>query len=88
VIRFWKTKAFCATQDEFGRTVTVVVTNNPELCDLQMRGILNNILKRAQKFLDLSKKLKIRENRKTCRGRRYTTEYVSSSIKAYYQPSI
>jgi hypothetical protein len=87
VIRFWKTTAFCAAKDEFGKTVTVVVTNNPELCDLQMRGIMNNIVKCAQEFLALSKKPRVHEDGKTRGGRRYD-RICFISIKTFYKLSM
>jgi transposase len=78
---FRETTAFRTTKKEFGRDVTVVITNNPELYDLQMRGVTNNIGKCIQKLEELSGKLKEREDGKIHRGRRYTSDSVMSGIK-------
>jgi transposase len=61
--------------------VTVVVTDNPELREFQLRGVMGNIAKCLQELSDLSNKLREREDGKIRRGRQYTLESVNSKVK-------
>ncbi|MDR1873075.1 MAG: IS1634 family transposase [Deltaproteobacteria bacterium] len=78
---FGETTAFRATREEFGKAATVVVTDNPDLFRLQMRGITNNIEKCRQELTELAGKLKEREGGKKFRGQQYTEESVLSKVK-------
>jgi transposase len=73
--------AFRTIKQEFGRTVTVVVTDNPELYEAQIRGVANNIAKCTQELAELASKLKERENGAKIRGRQYTIDSVNAKIK-------
>ena len=79
--KFGGATAYRTQKAEFGRTVTVVVTDNPELFKLQMRGVENNIAKCVQDFTELSAKLRERENGVKIRGRQYTVESVETRVK-------
>jgi transposase len=80
--KFGETTAYRTTKEEFGRTVTVVVTDNPELYKSQIRGVENNVNKCLKEFEELSGKLKERENGKKVRGRQYTLESVEAKVKS------
>jgi transposase len=79
---FGETTAYRTIREEFGRTATVVVTNNPELYRLQMRGVTNNIEKCWKELKELSDKLNEREEGKKFRGRQYTEESVLARVKS------
>jgi transposase len=78
---FGETKAFRTTKTEFGRTVTVVLTDNPELYDAQIRGVTNNIEKCKKELQELAEKLKERESGKIFKGRPYTVDSVTKKVK-------
>jgi transposase len=79
---FRNTTAYRTTKEEFGRAATVVVTDNPELYRLQIRGITTNIEKCCKELTELSNKLKEREEGKKFRGRPYTEESVLAKVKS------
>jgi transposase len=79
---FGETTAFRTTKEVFGIPATIVVTNNPELYKLQMRGVKNNIEKCMTELSALSDKLKEREGGKTFRGPRYTEITVKSKVNS------
>jgi transposase len=83
---FGETKAFRTTKEEFGREVTVVVTDNPELYKLQMRGVTSNIEKCSQELDELSYKIKEREDGKIFRGRQYSVDSVIKKIESILKP--
>jgi transposase len=79
---FGETAAFRTTKEVFGIAATIVVTNNPELYKLQMRGVKNNIEKCMTELSALSDKLKERDGGKTSRGPRYTEITVKSKVNS------
>ncbi|MDR2200194.1 MAG: IS1634 family transposase [Deltaproteobacteria bacterium] len=78
---FGGTTAFRTMKTEFGRLVTVVLTNNPELFEAQLRGVTNNILKCSNALSELAGKLEERKEGKIFRGRQYSVESVNTNVK-------
>ena len=64
----------------FGRNVTAVIVHNPELEKGQMQGILINKEKTNIKLLELQQRLMRRASGEVTKGKKPTTESVSSSV--------
>ncbi|MDR1312562.1 MAG: IS1634 family transposase [Deltaproteobacteria bacterium] len=79
---FGDTKAFRTTKEEYGRTLTVVVTDNPELYRTQIRSIELNIEKCKTDFTELMAKLKNRNAGNTSRGVPYTVDSLNSKANS------
>jgi transposase len=77
-------KATSAIRDKmafYGKEMTVVVTNNPELYKTQVRGIENNIAKCESELSSLSIKLRLRHEGITRKGKKPTVESVKKKVK-------
>ena len=72
--------AYRITKEVFKRTVTVVVTYNPELEKGQLQGILANIKKCSEKLNELKTKLEQRAAGKIVKGKRPTVESVTIAV--------
>jgi transposase len=60
--------------------LTVVVTNNPELYEAQMVGVLNNIEKCGTALAELKERLRLRREGFITKGKKPTTETVTKNI--------
>jgi transposase len=89
---FDDTKVFRTTKDIYGINSTVIVTDNPELFEAQMRGVGENIEKCKSELDDLMNKLKLRADGQVTKGKKYTLESVekrvSSILSREYMKSI
>jgi hypothetical protein len=74
------TSAYRATKYVYGREFTVVLTNNPELYNAQMDGVLNNIAKCESPFAELEERLRLREAGIITKGKKPTVESVTKNI--------
>jgi transposase len=79
--RFGETTVYRTTMEQYGMTVTTVITNNPKLFELQLRGVQNNISKCCKELDELRSKLKEREDGQPRRGRGYTAESVLAKVR-------
>jgi len=75
------TSAYRASKHVYGREFTVLITNNPELFEAQMRGILTNIASCEKAFAELSEKLRLRETGLITKGKKPTVESVTKNIQ-------
>jgi transposase len=65
----------------FGKNITVLVTDNENLRESQLRGIEENIQKCESEFRYLLERLKKREDGQITKGKKPTVESVSKNIK-------
>lgn len=77
---FHDATAYRAVKQVYGREFTVVVTNNPELYNAQMVGVLNNIKKCEAALAELSERLRLREIGVIKKGKKPTIESVTKNI--------
>jgi transposase len=75
------TKAYRTTKEVHGGVYTIVVTDNPELYNAQIRGVEKNIESCQNKLEELEKKLAARASGKTTRGKGYTVDSVEKKVK-------
>jgi transposase len=75
------TSAYRSLKHVYDREFTVVITNNPELFDAQMRGILSNIASCEKALVALNEKLRLREIGVITKGKRPTVESVTKNIQ-------
>ncbi|MDR1080033.1 MAG: IS1634 family transposase, partial [Deltaproteobacteria bacterium] len=78
---FGETTAYRTTEEEYRISVTVIVTNNPELFRTQMRGINENIQKCSIEFDELICKLQQRKDGLIRKGKNYTRESIEAMVK-------
>jgi transposase len=78
---FGEASAFRLRKEIYGRKLTVVITDNPELRDAQLVGLKANILKCEKEFLDLQNSLRLREAGKIIKGRKRTAESVLKNVE-------
>jgi transposase len=78
---FKSTSAIRDRMELYGKELTVVVTNNPELYKAQVRGIEGNIAKCESELSSLSGKLRLREEGIIKKGKKPTVESVKKKIK-------
>lgn len=79
--RFKLTSAIRDKMKLYGKELTVVVTNNPELYDTQVRGIEINIAKCERELSSLSSKLRLRHEGIITKGKKPTVESVKKETK-------
>ncbi|MDR1039219.1 MAG: IS1634 family transposase [Deltaproteobacteria bacterium] len=82
---FGETTAYRTIKEEYGISVTVVITYNPELFRTQMRGINENIHKCSSEFDELIHKLKQRKNGIIRKEKNYTYESLDAKVKKILQ---
>ena len=77
---FRDTSAYRTVKHVYGQDFTVLVTNNPELFDAQMDGILANIASCEKELLCLKEKLELRAAGAITKGKKPTVESVTQRI--------
>ena len=75
------TSAYRTIKRVYEREFTVVITNNPELFEAQMRGVLANIASCKKALAALCEKLQLREAGVITKGKKPTVESVSKNIQ-------
>jgi transposase len=78
---FGKTTVYRTKKNVFGTDVTVVLTNNPELFEAQLRGILLNIDKCKKSLKDINSNLLLRESGQITKGKKPTVESIEKKVK-------
>jgi len=78
---FGQTKAYRKQVHAFGREVTAVITENPELARGQMQGVLINREKCRQKLEEYQEKLRKWENGEIKRGKKPTKDSALKQVK-------
>ncbi|MDR2457069.1 MAG: IS1634 family transposase [Clostridiales Family XIII bacterium] len=80
-IAFKGTSAYRLRKEIYGRELTVIITDNPNLREAQLRGLKTNIDKCERELSALQDSLKLREEGKIVRGRKRTTTSVTKNVE-------
>jgi transposase len=77
---FGGTSAYRTVKRVYDKDFTVVATNNPELFEAQMRGILSNIASCEKALAELRERLCLREAGLITKGKKPTVESVNKNV--------
>ena len=77
---FKSTTAHRIKKQVYGKELTVVVTNNPELRQAQLNGVLGNIAKCEQAFAEQQQKLQMRQEGIITKGKKPTVDSLNKNI--------
>lgn len=77
---FKSTTAYRMKKQVYGKELTVVVTNNPELCQAQLNGVFGNIAKCEQAFAEQQQKLQMRREGIITKGKKPTVDSLNRNI--------
>lgn len=79
---FKSTTAQRVKKQVYGKKLTVVITNNPELYQAQLNGVLRNIAKCEQSLAEQRQKLQMRREGIVTKGKKPTVDSLNRTIAA------